>query len=140
MTNTQQETEAEQPDEKSALPELNQVNLAGRLVNAPRVKDYGEDKKRAQFTLAVTRASRSSGGKQGVHTDYIGVVAWRALAKQCEGLIKGAVVQVQGRIRTWRDKTERYHWEIEADTLQVLDRVPPGSEDTAPKQREPSSA
>ena len=62
-------------------------------------------------------------------------MVWRALAKQCDGLDKGDAVQVQGRIRTWTDKANRFHWEIEADTLQVIDRKPKTSE-AAPKQRE----
>lgn len=139
MTEGQQAAHTEEPVERPALPEINQVTVAGRLVNALKIKDYGPNKNRAQFTLVVPRASRNGNGKPGVHLDYLVVVAWRDVARQCEGLAKGDAVQVQGRIRTWTDKTNRFHWEIEADTMHVLDRQPQASEATS-EQQEPTGA
>ena len=104
----------------AALPEINEVALVGRLMNVPKAKDFGEDKNRAQFTIGVPRPSRSEDGKRLL--DYVTVVAWRSLAKQCSELSKGDGVHIEGRIRTWQDKTKRSHWQVEADTLKVLDR------------------
>jgi len=118
--------EAAAPDaDKSdhpALPEVNEATIVGRLANTPRVKNYGEGKDRAQFIVIVPRPKRKADGKPV--PDYITVVAWGALAKQCAGIGKGDGVQVEGRIQTWTDpENKRLHWEISADGLEVLDRV-----------------
>ncbi len=107
-------------DMRQALPEINEVALAGRLMNSPKIKNFGEDKTRAQFVLGVPRPRR--GEKALAAMDFITVTAWHAMAKHCANLAKGDGVQIQGRIRTWQDQTRRYHWQIEADMLQALDR------------------
>ncbi len=112
---------AEDPrDMRQALPEINEVALAGRLMNSPKIKNFGEDKTRAQFVLGVPRPRR--GEKTSAALDFITVTAWHAMAERCADLAKGDGVQIQGRIRTWQDQTRRYHWQIEADMLQALDR------------------
>ena len=123
------ETGGETPGQKPAVPEINEVNLVGRLMGPPRVRDFGADKRRAQFTLAVTRTRHNGEGQRVLQTAYVSAVAWRALAKQCEGLTKGDAVQVQGCVRTWQDQGKRFHWEVEADLVQVLERA---SQDQAP--------
>jgi len=113
-----------------ALPEVNEATLVGRLANTPRVKNYGEGKERAQFTLAVPRPRRKEDAKPFL--DYISVVAWGAIAKQCDGLAKSDGLQVEGRIKTWQDQeNKRFHWEISADAIRVLDRAVPKQEEMA---------
>lgn len=113
-----------------ALPEVNEATLVGRLVNTPRVKSFGEGKERAQFTLAVPRPRRKEDAKPFL--DYIAVVGWGAIAKQCDGLAKGDGLQVSGRIKTWQDQeNKRFHWEISADAIQVLDHAAPKQEEMA---------
>jgi single-strand DNA-binding protein len=112
------------------LPEVNEARIVGRLTNTPRVKNYGEGKDRAQFIVAVPRPKRKADAKPA--SDYITVVAWGALAKQCEGIGKGDGVQVEGRIQTWTDpENKRLHWEISADGLEVLDRAARADADSA---------
>lgn len=122
MNQNEESAGGEQRGERSALPELNFAHVAGRLTNSPKLRDYGPDKNRAQFILAVPRPSRTTDAKRTGSADFLAVVAWRAAAKQCEGLSKGDAVEVQGRIRTWHDKTDKLHWEIEADTVRVIER------------------
>lgn len=123
-------------EEPRPLPEVNQVTLVGRLANEPTLKSFGEDKTRAHFMLAVPRPSR--GGVQGKRgSDFVPVSAWRALAKQAEGLSKGDGLRLEGRVRTWQDETKRHHWEVEADTLEVVQRGPGKPQ---PKQQEFASA
>lgn len=113
-----------------ALPEVNEATLVGRLANTPRLKSYGEGKERAQLTLAVPRPRRKEDAKPFL--DYIAVVGWGAVAKQCDGLGKGDGLQVSGRIKTWQDpENKRFHWEISADAIQVLDRAAPRQEELA---------
>ena len=121
---------SEKREDHPALPEVNEASLVGRLVNTPRVKSFGEGKERAQFTLAVPRPRRKEDAKPFL--DYIAVVGWGAIAKQCDGLAKGDGLQVSGRIKTWQDQeNKRFHWEISADAIQVLDHAAPKQEEMA---------
>ena len=114
--------QAEKPVSPS-LPEVNEATVVGRIANTPRCKDYGEGKERAQFSLAVPRPRRKDDAKP--FYDYISVVAWGAIARQSEKLGKNDGVEVSGRIRTWVDPdNKRPHWEIAAESMQVLDRTP----------------
>ena len=117
-----------------ALPEMNEAKLVGRLTNAPRVKNYGEGKDRAQFSLAVPRTRKAD-----AKPDHITVVAWGAIAKQCEELTKGDGVRVEGRINTWDDREKkRFLWGITANAIHVLDRASCAG-NAAPKQEELAS-
>lgn len=115
------EKEEEQTGERGepALPEFNQVSIAGKLKDVPRISKPGTDRHRAQFSLRITRASRNADGK--TYFDDIIVVGWRAIAKQCEGLAKGDVVRVQGCLRTWNSE-KGFRWNVEADTIEVIER------------------
>lgn len=130
------QAEGETAGQKPALPEINEVNLVGRLMGPARVREFGGDKRRAQFMLAVPRTRHNGEGQRVVQTAYVTVVAWRGQTKQCEGLAKGDAVQVQGCVRTWQDQTKRFHWEIEADNVQVLER----QSGAAPEQPELAAA
>jgi single-stranded DNA-binding protein len=123
MNDKQEESDRSQPGEKPAFPLINEAHVVGRLTNTVTGKDYGEGKKRAQFSIAVPRGGRKKEGQPDV--DFITITAWGALATQCEGLSKGDALDIQGRLRTWKDETDRYHWGITADQLQVLYRQPP---------------
>lgn len=106
---------------RPALPEVNEATVVGRLANTPRLKSFGEGKERAQFSVAVPRPKRGEKGKPP--HDYVSVVGWGALARQVADLAKDDGVRVQGRIRTWQDtKNKRFHCEIAADAVEVLDR------------------
>ena len=133
MTDTNEEPESHQPGEKPALPMVNDAHVAGRVANTVKAKDYGADKKRVQFSIAVPRGARKKEGQPDA--DYITITGWGAIATQCEGLSKGDAVDVKGRLRTWKDETDRHHWGITADTLQVLYRQPLKARGGAQQQR-----
>lgn len=134
MAKEEEQTEAA---DGQALPEFNQANIAGRLKDAPRFSNSGTDKYRAQFGLRVSRASRNEGNGGKMLYDDITIVGWRAIAKQCEGLAKGDAVQIQGCIRTWKDQKGGFRWNVEADTIQVIERQKASS---AARQAEPVGA
>ena len=118
-----------------ALPEINEARLVGRLTNAPRVTNHGQGKDRAQFSLAVPRPNQKAGEKP----NYITVVGWGAIAKQCEELAKGDGARVEGRINTWDDREKkRFLWGITANAIHVLDRASRDG-NAAPKQEELAS-
>ncbi len=120
--NEKQEEPDRRPGERPALPAINEAHVVGRLTNTVTAKDYGEGKTRAQFSVAVPRGGRKKEGQPDV--DYVTITAWGAIATQCEGLSKGDALDIHGRLRTWKDETDRYHWGITADMLQVLYRQP----------------
>jgi single-stranded DNA-binding protein len=78
--------------------------------------------KRASFMLAVPYTFTNGKGDKVKKKNYVPVVAWRAVAEQCESARKGYAVQVDGRIMTW-SKDEKFHWEIEATLLDILDKT-----------------
>ncbi|MDE2144264.1 MAG: hypothetical protein KGJ84_17790, partial [Elusimicrobia bacterium] len=64
--NEKQEEPDRQPGERPALPAINEAHVAGRLTNTVTAKDYGEGKKRAQFSIAVPRGGRKKEGQPDV--------------------------------------------------------------------------
>lgn len=111
------------PDEGrlAALPEINDVVVVGRLLNAPKTRLVNGEHKMARFMLAVTRSYHNGAGQRVRSTAYVPVVAWRAVAQQAEVLGKGDAVRAEGRLRTWQSaEGQKYRWEVEADLLEVL--------------------
>lgn len=123
----------EQPDKRPAIPELNEASLIGRLVGDPRVMQTDAGYKRASFMLAVPYTFTNGKGEKVKKKNYVPVVAWRAIAEQCESVRKGDAVQVDGRIMTW-SKDEKFHWEVEATMFQLLDKA------AAPSEAQPEAA
>lgn len=81
---------------------LNNVNLMGRLTEAPEVKSTTNGIKVANFTLAINRDYEQK------QTDFIEVVAWRKTAEFAEKYLqKGQLIALNGRIqtRTYEDKS-----------------------------------
>lgn len=114
---------AQPPDEGrlSALPEINEVVVVGRLLNAPKTRLVNGEHKMARFMLAVDRSYHNGAGKRVHSTAYVPVVAWRAVAQAAEALGKGDAVRTEGRLHTWQStEGQKYRWEVEADLLEVL--------------------
>ena len=126
---------AQPPDEdqQAALPEVNDVVIVGRLLNAPKTRLVNGEHKMARFMLAVTRTYHNGAGQRVRNTAYVPVVAWRAVAEQAEPLGKGDAVRAEGRLRTWQStEGQKYRWEVEVDLLEVLCR----RQDAQPRQQE----
>ena len=114
---------AQPPDEGrlTALPEINEVVLVGRLLNTPKTRLVNGEHKMARFMLAVDRSYHNGAGKRVRSTAYVPVVAWRAVAQAAEALGKGDAIRTEGRLRTWQSaEGQKYRWEVEADLLEVL--------------------
>jgi len=120
--------EPQETGQMPALPEINEVAVVGRLLNAPKTKVVAGEHKLARFMLAVTRSFHNGAGERVRSTAYVPVVGWRAIAEQAEELGKGDGVRVEGRLRTWQSpEGQKYRWEVEADLLEVLHRRPQGT-------------
>src|SRR5207302_8579271 len=83
------------------------------------VKDVGDDKKVANFLLAVDRPGQDSGA------DFVRVSTWNRQAETCaEFLAKGARVAIDGRLRSrsWEEEGKRRSAiELVANRVQFLD-------------------
>lgn len=83
---------------------LNNITLAGRLVNDPEMRATQNGIHVASFTLAVDREYQKD---KPTETDFIPCVAWSKTADYvCRNFIKGELVILTGRLqlRDWTDK------------------------------------
>ena len=100
---------------------MNNVMLIGNPRTDVEVKEVGEDKRVASFTLAVDRP----GSEQA---DFVRIAAWNKQADACNRfLAKGKRVAVDGRLRSrsWEeDGKKRSAIEVVAATVEFLS--PPG--------------
>ncbi len=100
---------------------MNNVMLIGNLATDVEVKEVGEDKRVASFTLAVDRP----GSEQA---DFVRIAAWNKQADACNRfLTKGKRVAVDGRLRSrsWEeDGKKRSAIEVVAASVEFLS--PPG--------------
>jgi single-strand DNA-binding protein len=99
---------------------VNSVSLIGNLATEVDLKDVGEDRKVANFLLAVDRPGPDGGA------DFVRIAVWNKAAEACQRYIgKGRRVAVDGRIRSrsWEDPdgTRRSAVEVVAHRVQFLD-------------------
>jgi single-strand DNA-binding protein len=83
---------------------VNTVSLIGNLASDVELREVGDDKKVANFLLAVGRGGRDAGA------DFVGVSVWDRQGELCaEYLSKGRRVGVAGylRSRNWEEEGKR---------------------------------
>jgi single-strand DNA-binding protein len=83
---------------------MNSVSLIGNLATDVELKDIGEEKKVANFLLAIDRGGPDAGA------DFIWISAWDRQGELCaEYLAKGRRVAVEGKLRsrTWEQDGAR---------------------------------
>ena len=102
---------------------MNKCILVGNLTKDPEITTTSNGVSVCRFTLAVTRRFANSEGERD--TDFINIVAWRALADNCHKFIKkGSKVAVVGNIQSRSydatDGTKRYVTEIVAEEVEFL--------------------
>ena len=74
---------------------MNSVNLVGNLATEVDLKELSEEKKVANFLLAVDRRSKDGGA------DFVRITAWDRQAELCgRFLTKGRLVGIEGRLRS----------------------------------------
>ena len=96
---------------------MNSVNLIGNLCSDVELKELGEDKKVANFRVAVNRGKEAD-------ADFFRVTVWDRQAELCaEYLCKGRKVGIEGRLRSrsWEDEGQkRSAVEIVANRVEFL--------------------
>lgn len=102
---------------------MNKVILIGNLTKDPEISTTSNGVSVCRFSLAVSRRYTNADGER--ETDFLNVVAWRALADNCHKFIKkGSKVAVVGNIQSRNyeasDGTKRYVTEIVAEEVEFL--------------------
>ena len=109
---------------------FNLVVLTGRLTADPELRYTGNNTPVTSFSIAVNRRYKAGEESQA---DFINIVAWRALAENCNKyLTKGSKVCVVGSLqnRTYEDKdgNKRYATDIVAEDVEFISRAGSGAE------------
>ncbi len=115
---------------------LNKVLLIGNVGKDPEIRHLESGASVATITLATSERFKDRSGEQKEVTEWHTIIAWRQLADLAANYIrKGSQIYVEGKLRSrsWDDQNGAKHYvtEIQADSIQLLDRRPAG---TAPAQ------
>ncbi len=84
----------------------NRVQLIGNLGSEPIIKEFGNNKKMARFSIA-TQDIYKKDGKLVKEVQWHSIVAWDKIAESAEkNLVKGTEVVIDGRLirRSYNDK------------------------------------
>ena len=102
---------------------INRVELQGR-VGTVRIQNAGGCVV-ASFSVMTEETYKATDGTVLCETTWHHVTAWKGKDVLLEGLERGALVHVEGRIRnsmyTASDGTERGYMEVMASSLKVLE-------------------
>lgn len=104
---------------------LNKVQIIGHLGKDPELRQAG-DTPVVNFSVATSERWNDKQGEKQEKTEWHNVVAWRALAENCNKYLhKGSKVYAEGKLQTrkWEDKdgNDRYTTEIVAFNVVFLD-------------------
>lgn len=121
------------------IPDLNRVQLAGRLTRDPELTYTPNNMAVCKFGIASTRYYRTKDGERREETVFVDCVAWGKTAEiVAEHVRKGAPVIVEGNLRLneWQDKTTgetRRKLEITVDRVHQLEWADDGQKASTAK-------
>lgn len=103
----------------------NKVQLIGNLGNEPEVKNLENNRKVANFSIAVNEPYKNAQGEKVENTNWFNVTAWGKTAELVEKLlVKGSEVAIEGKLstRTYEDKdgVKRYVTDITLNEFLLL--------------------
>ena len=106
----------------------NSVTLVGRPGAEPEVRNFGNNNKKARFSLAVTERKRNANNEWVNDTQWFPIVAWGKTAERVENNVrKGLQVAINGTLRNneWTDDKGQRHsiTEIWVNDLLLMDRA-----------------
>jgi single-strand DNA-binding protein len=110
------------------MPAINQVALAGRLVQDPELRQSENGALRLSARLAVNRSYRDRSGQWQEEASFFNLVLWHKQAEYAASrLHNGSPVLVTGRLRSysWKGEDQQPHSlvDIQVRNLQVLERT-----------------
>lgn len=102
---------------------VNEVRLAGRVVNDPELKTTQSGLSVTTFRIAINRPKREG---QEDAADFVTIVAWKQRAEFVTRYFrKGMAIYIEGalRLRTWQDQqgNKRSALEVVADDIKFID-------------------
>lgn len=102
---------------------INEVRLAGRVVNDPELKTTQSGLSVTSFRIAINRPKREG---QEDAADFVTIVAWKQRAEFVTRYFrKGMAIYIEGalRLRTWQDQNNNNHsaLEVVADDIKFID-------------------
>jgi single-strand DNA-binding protein len=103
----------------------NSVRLIGNLGMNPEVKEIGNDKKLAKFSLATKEVYKNEDGEKVSETQWHNLIAWGSQAKIAEKYLKkGNEIANEGKLtsRNYTDKegVKRYVTEIVVNEILMI--------------------
>ncbi len=101
----------------------NRVNLIGNLGMNPQVREIGNGRKVARFTIATSETYRNSKGDKVTETQWHNIVAWGSQATFAEKYMeKGQQVAVEGKLthRDYKDAKGEKHYITEVVVNEIL--------------------
>ena len=106
----------------------NSVRLIGNLGMNPEIKEAGNHKKLAKFSLATSESYKNHEGEQVKDTTWHNIVAWGNQARIVETYLKkGSEVAIEGKItnRNYTDKDgiKRYITEIMVSEILMVGKA-----------------
>jgi single-strand DNA-binding protein len=109
------------------MPAINQVALAGRLVQDPELRQSENGALRLTAYLAVNRSYRDRSGEWQEEASFFNIVLWHKQAEYAASrLHKGSPVLVTGRLHSysWKGEDQQTHSrvDIQVRQLQVLEK------------------
>ena len=110
------------------MASVNMAVVVGFVGDTPRINTTQTGRKMASFSIATTEKGYTTQGcvTYPDRTEWHNIVCWGKTAEVVERFVhKGSQLYVQGKMRTRsyeKDGQTRYTFEIECETLQLLDR------------------
>lgn len=106
---------------------INKIQLIGNIGNDPEIKTLESGAKVARISVATNENYKDKNGDWQKVTEWHTVICWNDLASRVEGLKKGQLVYVEGKM-TYRkfagqDGVEKHYAEIVANVLRLLERT-----------------
>jgi single-strand DNA-binding protein len=105
------------------MKNLNKCTLLGNVTADGEVDDKGQYKL-LKFRVATNRSWKKSDGTYEKQTTFHSVERWGAHEAVCRGIVKGALVYVEGRIDnseyTKKDGTKGFFSKVMADDIIIL--------------------
>jgi single-strand DNA-binding protein len=125
-------------NKECVMPNLNKVQLIGRLGKDPETRTIPGGKKVCTFSIAINQRWRSPDGELKESVEWVNLEAWGKTGEIChQYLSKGSLIYVEGRLHTERyekDGENRYFTKVIIQQMQNLERK--GGEDVVVEEEE----
>jgi single-strand DNA-binding protein len=104
---------------------INRVTLIGNLGQDAELRTTQGGKPYAYFRIATNGGYQDSQGNWQNTTEWHSIKVWGAGSNRAASMLKkGALVYVEGELKSFKSKDNHNLWEVKAATWRLLDREP----------------